>query len=81
MKKFLSNEYNVLTARIFLGAILILASVGKIADPEAFTRSILDYRVVTGLAAAIPATVIPWIELLCGLALMFGLHLPVNFLY
>ncbi|MBI2619578.1 MAG: DoxX family membrane protein [Ignavibacteriales bacterium] len=75
MKRLLSNEYNILAARVFLGAVLVLACVDKIADPGAFTKSILDYRLVSGLAAAIPAAVIPWIELLCGMAIMFGLLL------
>lgn len=72
MRGLLSNEYNILTARVFLGSVLILASISKIADHAAFMQSILDYRLVTGIAASIPATIIPWIELLCGLVLMFG---------
>ena len=72
MKNWLSNEYNVLTARIFLGALLVIASADKIADPAAFARSIEDYRLISGTAATIAATIIPWMEMLSGLALMAG---------
>jgi len=73
MKKFLSNEYNVLTARIFLGALLVIASIDKIADPLAFAKSIADYRILGGPSATALATVIPWMELLTGLCLIAGI--------
>lgn len=72
MKNWLSSEYNVLTARIFLGTLLVISSVDKIADPAAFAQSIEDYRLISGTAATVAATVIPWMELLSGLALMAG---------
>ncbi|MEX1140498.1 MAG: MauE/DoxX family redox-associated membrane protein [Bacteroidota bacterium] len=72
MKAFFSNEYNVLTARIFLGTLLVVASADKIADPAAFARSIEDYQLISGTAAMVAATIIPWMEMLCGLALIAG---------
>lgn len=75
VSRFLSNEYNVLTARIFLGMILIVVSIDKIADPLAFAKSISDYRLVTGPSAIVLATVLPWMELLTGMAILFGLFL------
>lgn len=76
MTRLLSNEYNILTARIFLGALLIVASADKIGDPASFARSIEDYRLVSGTIAMVLATVIPWIELLCGLLMISGVLVP-----
>lgn len=75
VSRFLSNEYNVLTARIFLGMIFIVVSIDKIADPLAFAKSISDYRLISGPSAIALATVLPWIELLSGMAILFGLFL------
>lgn len=75
MIRILSNEYNLLTARVFLGVLFVVISIDKIADPAAFARSISDYRIVTGTPAMVLATVLPWVELLCGLALAFGILL------
>lgn len=72
MTRILSNEYNLLTARVFLGVLLVVISIDKIADPASFARSIGDYRILTGTPAMILATVLPWMELLCGLALASG---------
>lgn len=72
MRNWLSNEYNILTARIFLGTLLVISSADKIADPAAFTQSIEDYRLISGTAATVAATVIPWMEMLSGLALLSG---------
>jgi uncharacterized membrane protein YphA (DoxX/SURF4 family) len=72
MRKWLSSEYNILTARIFLGTLLVISSADKIADPAGFARSIEDYRLISGTAAMVAATIIPWIEMLSGLALMAG---------
>lgn len=73
MKKILSSEYNLLTARVFLGVLLTVISIDKIADPEAFAQSIAAYRIITGTPALILATILPWIELLCGLTLTAGI--------
>ncbi len=76
LKRFLANEFNILTARVFLGSLLLVASIDKIADPLAFARSIEDYRILSGPLAMIVATVLPWVEMICGMAIIFGLIIP-----
>lgn len=75
MKNFRSSEYNVLTARVFLGALFVIASIDKIADPAAFAQSILNYRILAGPSVTFLATIIPWLELLSGLCLLAGVLL------
>ena len=72
MRKLLSNEYNVLTARVLLGGLLLLSSAGKLDDPLPFAASIENYRLVSGTIATVLATVLPWMELLCGISLLSG---------
>jgi len=72
MRGFFTNDYNVLTARVFLGVLLVVVSADKIADPAAFAQSIQDYRIISGTATMVLATILPWLELLCGLALIAG---------
>lgn len=75
MKSFLENRYTVLTARIILGFIFVVASIDKIANPNAFAVSIGYYKLVGPSAALLIATILPWLELLCGLFLIFGILL------
>jgi uncharacterized membrane protein YphA (DoxX/SURF4 family) len=59
--------------RVLLGVVLMYASIEKLADPDAFAASIRNYRIVSAVPALVLATILPWIELLCGLAFLFGL--------
>jgi uncharacterized membrane protein YphA (DoxX/SURF4 family) len=58
--------------RIVLGILFIFASIEKVVDPEAFATSIGGYRIVSAGPALLIATVLPWIELLCGFGFLFG---------
>lgn len=73
MSRILSNEYVGLCVRIFLGAVFLVACIEKIADPSGFAVSIENYRILPPSLVLVVATGLPWIELLCGLALIFGI--------
>lgn len=72
MKDLLSNPYLSLLTRAFLGIFFIIVSIDKIADPAAFALSIGNYKLLPLAAVGIIATVLPWLELLCGFAILFG---------
>lgn len=72
VKRLLENDYIVAAIRIVLGFILIVASIDKIADPNAFGVSIGYYRIFDTTVILLIATILPWIELLCGMSLVFG---------
>jgi len=74
MKSILTNTILILLVRIFLGGLFIIASLDKIADPAAFATSILNYKIVGPLLAMVIATILPSLELLCGLSLILGLY-------
>jgi uncharacterized membrane protein YphA (DoxX/SURF4 family) len=74
MKSFFSHTILILLARVFLGGIFVVASMDKISDPQAFTQSILQYKVIGPTLALGTATILPPLELLCGLSLILGVY-------
>jgi len=67
------NPYLLLCFRLLLAAVFIYAAVQKIGRPLAFADEIHTYSVVDyGAPLYLMAVVLPWIELLCGLALAAG---------
>ncbi len=74
MKSLLSNTILILLVRIFLGGLFVVASLDKIVDPHAFALSILNYKIVGPTLAMTIATILPSLELLCGLSLFLGLY-------
>jgi hypothetical protein len=49
-----------------------VAALPKVADPPSFAHMIYNYRVVPAFAVNALALVMPWVELLAGLALILG---------
>lgn len=73
MKRIWTTPYLGLLARLVIGFLFVYASIDKIADPDAFTTSIANYRLTNPGLTILAATIIPWIELLTGLLLLGGL--------
>ena len=73
MRALLDNTYVMLSARLLLGVVFVFASIEKIADPNAFAVSISYYRLIGEPLTTFVATVLPWVELLAGLFLLFGI--------
>jgi uncharacterized membrane protein YphA (DoxX/SURF4 family) len=72
MKNLLENSYLVLLVRVFIGLLFVVSSLEKIVDPASFALSIANYKLLPEWMGAIIATVLPWLELLCGFSLLFG---------
>ena len=68
----LSHPWLTVRVQIALGAIFIVAALPKIADPPSFAHMIYNYRLLPGGLINISALVMPWVELLAGLALVLG---------
>ncbi|MCF6248806.1 MAG: DoxX family protein [Desulfobacula sp.] len=62
--------------RIILGAVLIYASIDKIVNPEAFGKIIYTYQLLPGKMINIIAIILPWLELIVGMFLIFQLWVP-----
>ena len=55
-----------------LGAVMAGAAWSKIADPPGFMRSLYAYLLLPDPLLAPMALFLPWLEALCGLALILG---------
>ena len=59
--------------QLALGVFFVAAALPKIVDPPSFAHMVYNYRIMPGGAVNLMALVMPWIELLCGLALILGI--------
>ncbi len=55
-----------------LGAIYVVAAIGKLHQPKAFLRAVADYEIVPSVFIPWVAATLPAIELLAGLLLVGG---------
>jgi len=72
VKRLLAHPWLTIRVQIALGAIFIIAALPKIADPPSFAHMIYNYRLMPSPLINISALVMPWVELLAGLALILG---------
>ncbi len=76
--KLLSNKYLLFLIRVILGFIFVYAAIEKISDPEGFALSISNYRLLPIAILNIFAITLPWIELVAGTLLLFGISVKEN---
>ena len=72
MKSILSNPILLLIMRMGLGGLFVISSLDKLADPQAFANSVLQYKIAGPALAMGTATILPPLEFLCGLCLVLG---------
>jgi len=63
----------VIVLRIAVGGVFIYAGATKIGSPSAFYADIQAYRILPHLAAWGMAVYLPWLEIFCGLGMVFKL--------
>ena len=64
-----------LVFRVILGLIFIYASYDKILDPAGFSKNIHNYHITPIAVENLAALIIPWLELIIGVFLIFGVFL------
>ena len=72
LSEWLSHPWLTVRVQIALGAIFVVAAFPKVVDPPSFAHMIYNYRLVPGAAINAFALVMPWVEILVGLALILG---------
>lgn len=58
--------------RIVLGAVFLLYGLDKVGQPDDFALAIANYKLLPEVFVNLLAVVLPWVEVLCGLLLIFG---------
>ena len=70
--KWLTSPWLTIRVQLALGALFVAAALPKIIDPPSFAHMIYNYRIVPAGVINLMALTMPWVELLCGLALILG---------
>jgi hypothetical protein len=68
----IKNKTLLLVFRLVLGGLFVYAGVVKVLDPLGFAQDIRNYRLVGQSLSFIAAIVLPWLEILAGVALAAG---------
>ena len=71
-RQTLTHPWLTIRVQLALGAIFVAAAIPKIADPPSFAHMIYNYRLVPGPLVNAMALLMPWAEILAGLALLAG---------
>jgi len=74
LKQFIAHPVVVLLLRLVLGSVFIISGLDKVADLNTFMHAILNYQIIDSGIAAVVATVLPWLEILCGLGVILGIY-------
>jgi uncharacterized membrane protein YphA (DoxX/SURF4 family) len=69
----LKNRTLLVVFRLVLGGLFVYAGVVKVLDPLDFAQNIRNYRLVGQSLSFIAAVVLPWLEILAGVALAAGI--------
>ncbi len=75
LENFLASKYGewfIRSIQVGLGLLFIYASLDKIMNPGLFAKSISNYRLLPLPLLHISAIILPWLELICGIALVIN---------
>ncbi|MCU0424774.1 MAG: DoxX family membrane protein [Candidatus Kapabacteria bacterium] len=78
MQTILFHPVIILAARLVLGSVFVIAGVEKIVNPNAFAKAINNYQMLPYGALNLMALVLPWLEVLAGVFLIFGVRLRAS---
>lgn len=69
----LASEWLTVRVQFVLAAFFVVAGLAKIADPPGFAHEIHNYGLVPGAFVNAMALVLPWLEVITGVALFLGM--------
>ena len=78
MNNLLRNKYLLFLFRVIVGFVFIYAGIIKISDPEGFSDSINNFDLLPLSFVNLFAITLPWIEVVAGLFLLFGISVKEN---
>lgn len=58
--------------RMGIGIVFLVSCAEKIKNPAAFAEIVTHYQLLPPALVTLTAVIFPWVELFCGLALVFG---------
>lgn len=73
LRSWLTHPWLTVRVQIALGVLFVAAALPKIIDPPGFAQMIYNYKMVPASLLNAMTLVLPWLELLCGIALILGI--------
>lgn len=73
LREAVTHPWLTVRTQIALGVFFVAAALPKIADPPSFAHMVYNYRLLPGPLVNPTALVLPWAELLMGIALICGI--------
>ena len=73
MNRGILSPWVTVRVQFVLAAFFVVAGIAKIADPPGFAHEIHNYQIVPGVFVNAMALVLPWLEVVTGVALFLGL--------
>ena len=70
---FLRSDWLAIRVQLALGAVFLVASLPKLKSPPIFAKNIHAYAILPDALVNVMALLLPGIELVAGLCLIFGL--------
>ena len=74
LKRFLSHPGTVRCSQILIGTLFATASLAKLGDLHSFAEQVHNFRMLPLGLENLVAMMLPWVELVAGLALIFGIQ-------
>jgi len=78
MNNLSKNKYLLFLFRVIVGFVFLYAGILKISDPSGFSDAINNYDLLPLIFVNFFAIILPWIELVAGLFLLFGISVKEN---
>ena len=78
LRLIFGNPITILIFRIVVGYIFISFGISKIADPALFSKEIANYDFTPLWTLNIISLTLPWVEVIAGILLIFGVALRSN---
>jgi len=76
--KFISHPLFILTLRVALGVVFVVASLDKIQYPDQFAKNIANYKLLPYQWIHGVAIALPWLEIIVGSLLIMGIWIKAN---
>ncbi len=74
LQAWLAHAWPVRGSQITIGVLFAIAGLAKIGDLRSFAEQIHNFRILPIAAENVMAMTLPWIEIVCALALVSGVR-------
>jgi len=74
LKAFFTSPVTIRTAQVVIGVLFAISALAKLGDVKTFALQVHNFRILPIAAENLVAMLLPWIELVAGLALVIGVR-------